>query len=51
MPDESTILITGGGQLGGENNSVTTSEIDVTPIGPKLASCSTAGGYGRKSKL
>ena len=34
LPDESKILITGGGVLGGENNSVTTSSINITPNAP-----------------
>ena len=41
LPCESQILITGGGVLLGENNSVTTSSIDITPVGPKLARCNS----------
>ncbi|GAB7352277.1 hypothetical protein MBLNU459_g2737t1 [Dothideomycetes sp. NU459] len=42
LRDSSKILITGGGVLGGTNNSVTTSEIDITPrvpasFGPQCA--------------
>jgi len=48
LPDEAQILITGGGQLGGENNTVTTSSIDITPVGPKLAQCNAPAGYGGK---
>lgn len=50
LPDEGQILITGGGVLSGANNSVTTSSIDITPVGPSLAKCGgngTVGGYGR----
>lgn len=39
LPNEGEILITGAGALGGLNNSVTTSSIDITPVRPKLASC------------
>lgn len=39
MPDESELLITGAGALGGLNNSVTTSKISIAPVGPQLARC------------
>lgn len=49
LPDEGTILITGAGALGGLDNSVTTSSIDITPVGPKLASCNAGSGtYGKR---
>ncbi|KAK5115192.1 hypothetical protein LTR85_009950 [Meristemomyces frigidus] len=51
LPDESEILITGGGILSGTNNSVTTSSIDITPAGPKLASCNSGGTYGKRMML
>jgi hypothetical protein len=54
LPDKSKILITGAGQLGGENNSVTTSSINIAPVGPSLAQCvanGAAGEYRRRLKL
>ncbi|TKA30476.1 hypothetical protein B0A50_02704 [Salinomyces thailandicus] len=50
LPDESEILITGGGVLNGESNRVTTSSIDTTPVAPKLAKCNAGvgGKYGSR---
>lgn len=39
MRDPSQILITGGGALGGQNNNVLATSIDVTPRGPVRAEC------------
>lgn len=40
MPEQSEILIVGGGVLSGTNNSVTASVVDITPLAPGFASCS-----------
>ena len=43
MPNEADILITGAGHLPpAKHNKVTTSKINIAPVGPKLASCASA---------
>ena len=43
LDEEGKILIAGGGVLGGENNKVTVSKINVTPSGAPLARCAARG--------
>ena len=42
LPDQDQILIVGGGVLGGDNNSVTASSVDLTPVAPQFAKCNAS---------
>ncbi|KAL1586879.1 hypothetical protein WHR41_04046 [Cladosporium halotolerans] len=54
MPDDpATIMIIGGGRLGGADNSVQVTTVDIEPKMPTLGQCSAGGGgngteYGRR---